>query len=169
FNQNSNGHPMEIDSKDRVLLNALQSNSRLTIIDLAELIGLSVSGVQKRIKKLEDNGFVESYPAVLSRKHLGITLLCFVEVSLGTHSRQDVADFDNAIQELPEVLECHRLTGGADYLLKIVAHDREYLDYFLMDVLMPLPAVDKLKTSIVLKEIKETTVIPTQKSNLSHS
>ncbi|MEM9777295.1 MAG: Lrp/AsnC family transcriptional regulator, partial [Chloroflexota bacterium] len=107
---------MEIDSKDRVLLNALQENSRLTISELADLIGLSVSGVQKRLKKLEDNGFVENYPAVLSRKHLGLTLLCFVEVSLGTHSRQDVTDFDRVIQELPEVLECHRLTGGADYL-----------------------------------------------------
>ncbi|MEM7799122.1 MAG: Lrp/AsnC family transcriptional regulator [Chloroflexota bacterium] len=152
---------MEIDKKDRILLNALQKNSRLTISELAELVDLSISGVQKRLKKIEDYGFFNHFSAVLNRKHLGLTLLCFVEVNLRAHVRQDVAEFDRLIQELPEVLECHRLTGGADYLLKIVAYDREHLDYFLMDVLMALPAVDKLKTSIVLKEIKETTMVPT--------
>ena len=152
---------MDIDNKDRTILDALQNNSQLTIGELAELIGLSVSGVQKRVKKLEDQGAIERYVAILNRKKLDLTLMCFVEVSLGTHVRQEVADFDRVIQELPEVLECHRLTGGADYLLKIIAHDREHLDYFLMDVLMPITAVDRLKTSIVLKEIKETTTIPT--------
>ena len=150
-----------MDNNDRIILDALQSNSRLTINDLTDLVNLSTSGVQKRLKKLEDQGFIDSFVAVLSRKHLNLTMLCFVEVSLGTHNRQEVADFDQSIQELPEVLECHRLTGGADYLLKVVAHDREHLDYFLMDVLMPFPAVDKMKTSIVLKEIKETTALPT--------
>lgn len=153
---------MDMDKNDRIILEALQGNSRLTISELTDLVELSTSGVQKRLKKLEDQGFIESFVAILSRKHLDLNLLCFVEVSLGTHDRQEVADFDEAIQALPEVLECHRLTGGADYLLKVVAHDREHLDYFLMDVLMPTPAVDKMKTSIVLKEIKETTAVPTQ-------
>ncbi len=153
---------MDMDKNDRIILEALQGNSRLTISELTDLVELSTSGVQKRLKKLEDQGFIESFVAILSRKHLDLNLLCFVEVTLGTHDRQEVADFDEAIQALPEVLECHRLTGGADYLLKVVAHDREHLDYFLMDVLMPTPAVDKMKTSIVLKEIKETTAVPTQ-------
>ncbi len=152
---------MEMDENDRIILNALQNNSRMTISDLTDLVELSTSGVQKRLKKLEDQGFIDSYVAILSRSHLGLGLLCFVEVSLGIHDRQEVADFDKTIQALPEVLECHRLTGGADYLLKVVSHDREHLDYFLMDVLMPTPAVDKIKTSIVLKEIKETTALPT--------
>ena len=154
---------MELDSKDKTLLNALQENSRLTISELGALVDLSVSGVQKRLKKLEDQGYIETYAAILNRTKLGLSLMCFVEVSLGIHLRKDVAEFDNAIEKLPEVLECHRLTGGADYLLKIVAYDREHLDSFLMDILMPMTAIDRLKTSIVLKEIKETTAIPTSK------
>lgn len=160
---------IDIDDKDKIILDALQDNSRLTIAELAERISLSASGVQKRLKKLEDNGFIDTYAAVLNRKKLGVTLLCFVEVSLGTHIRQEVRDFDEAISAMPEVLECHRLTGGADYLLKIVAHDREYLDYFLMDVLMPIPAIDRLKTSIVLREVKETTVVPTSRRSIEQS
>lgn len=154
---------MDIDNKDKIILNALQENSRLTISELGALVNLSVSGVQKRLKKLEDQDYIETYAAILNRTKLGLSLMCFVEVSLGIHLREDVAKFDEAIQKLPEVLECHRLTGTADYLLKIVAYDREHLDAFLMDVLMPMSAIDRLRTSIVLKEIKETTAIPTSK------
>lgn len=154
---------MELDEKDKTILDGIQRNSQLTINELAAMIQLSASGVQKRLKRLEENGYITAYTAVLDRKKMGISLICFVEVSLSTHVRQDVADFDAEIQQLPEVLECHRLTGGADYLLKIVAHDRESLDSFLMDVLMPLPAIDRMKTSIVLKEIKETTALPTER------
>ena len=151
---------MQIDEIDQAILNALQQDGQTTISELGKLVELSSSGIQKRLKKLEDQRFIESYTAILNRKRLNLTLLCFIEVSLRTHSRTDVADFDRVIQELPEVLECHRLTGGADYLLKVVAYDRESLDNFLMDTLMPIPAIDKVKTSIVLKEIKETTVVP---------
>lgn len=158
---------MDIDSKDSTILNALQQNSRLTISELSSLVNLSVSGVQKRLKKLEDHGYIENYAAILSRAKLGLSIMCFIEVSLGVHARKDVSEFDQAIQTLPEVLECHRLTGGADYLLKIVTYDREHLDAFLMDVLMPMTAIDRLKTSIVLKEIKETTAIPTEKRTLA--
>ncbi|MFQ5422261.1 MAG: Lrp/AsnC ligand binding domain-containing protein, partial [Anaerolineae bacterium] len=77
------------------------------------------------------------------------------------HEPQDVTDFDQAIQDMPEILECYRLTGAADYLLKILVRNREHLDHFLMNVLMPLRAVDRLRTRVVLKEIKETTGIAT--------
>lgn len=153
----------DLDHKDRILLAALQEDARLTINELAERVDLSSSGVQKRLRKLEDSGVIEQYVTLISRSKVGLGLLCFVEVSLATHVRQDVADFDAAINRFAEVLECHRLTGGADYLLKIIVRDREHLDCFLMDVLMPLPAVDKLKTSVVLREIKETTSIPIQR------
>lgn len=151
---------MQIDEIDKAILNALQRDGQTTISELGKLVDLSSSGIQKRLKKLEDQNFIDSYTAILNRKRLNLTLLCFIEVSLRTHSRTDVADFDRVIHDLPEVLECHRLTGGADYLLKVVAYDRESLDNFLMDTLMPIPAIDKVKTSIVLKEIKETTVVP---------
>lgn len=150
---------MELDHKDKKILGALQGNGRLTISELAEQVDLSVSGVKKRLTKLEDGGAIQRYVTLLNRDMLGYALLCFVEVSLSVHDRQEVAVFDDKIRSFDEVLECHRLTGGADYLLKIVVRDREHLDNFLMDVLMPLSAVDKVKTSVVLREIKETTAV----------
>lgn len=148
-----------LDEKDQKLLRAIQKNARLTISELAEQVGLSVSGVKKRLVKLEDNGIISQYTTLLNRSKLGLGLLCFIELSLEVHARRDVADFDRDIQKMPEVLECHRLTGAADYLLKVAVCDREHLDTFLMDRLMGLPAVGKIKTSVVLKEIKETTEI----------
>lgn len=152
---------MELDEKDRKILCELQQDARMTYAELAEMIGLSTSGVQKRLKKLEDNGVICKYVTILDRRKLGFDLPCFVEVSLQAHEPQDVTDFDQAIQDMPEILECYRLTGAADYLLKILVRNREHLDHFLMNVLMPLRAVDRLRTRVVLKEIKETTGIAT--------
>lgn len=153
---------MDIDRIDQQLLNALQDNARLTISELADQVNLSVSGVKKRLSKLEEKSVIIQYATHLDRGLLGLHLLCFVEVMLAAHQRTDVTQFDEMIQAFDEVLECHRLTGGADYLLKIVVRDREHLDSFLMDTLLPLPAVDKVQTSIVLKEVKETTKIPVE-------
>jgi Lrp/AsnC family leucine-responsive transcriptional regulator len=83
----------------------------------------------------------------------------FVQIILKGHIPEAVARFDEAIQAMPEVLECHRITGSADYLLKIVARDHEHLDNLLMNDLMRLPAVERVHSNIVLKEIKETTRI----------
>ncbi|MCA9926699.1 MAG: Lrp/AsnC family transcriptional regulator [Anaerolineales bacterium] len=152
---------MELDEKDRKLLFELQSNARMTNGELAEIVGLSTSGVQKRLRKLEENGFIARYATILDRHKLGFDLPCFVEVSLQAHEPRDVTDFDAAVQEMPEVVECYRLTGSADYLLKIMARNRDHLDHFLMKVLMPLKAVDRLRTRVIIKEIKETTDIPT--------
>lgn len=151
---------MGLDSIDQQILDALQLNARLTISELADQVDLSVSGVKKRLSKLEDRQIILEYATHLNRNKVGLQLLCFVEVMLSAHERNDVAQFDQGIQTLDEILECHRLTGGADYLLKIVVRDREHLDNFLMDTLLPLPAVDKVRTSIVLKEVKETTRVP---------
>ena len=150
----------ELDHKDKKILNALQRNARLTISELADQVDLSVSGVKKRLTKLENAGLIRQYATILDRGMMKLALLCFVEVSLSVHDRQQVANFDDTIQSFEEVLECHRLTGGADYLLKVVVRERDHLDDFLMDKLMLLSGVDKVKTSVVLREIKETTQIP---------
>lgn len=133
----------------------------MTNAELADQVGLSPSGVQKRLKKLEEGGLVKKYATVLDRAGLGYDMLCFVQVSLRVHVPDAVSEFDQAVLGMPEILECHRLTGNFDYLLKVVVHNREHLDHFLMKVLMPLPAVDRVYTSVVLREIKETTTIST--------
>ena len=150
---------IEIDEKDQVLLTHLQTNGRATSAELASQVDLSVSGVQKWLKKLEESGVIERYTAVLNRQAVGYDMLCFVEVTLRGHESDSVANFDAVVQQMPEILECHRLTGSADYLLKVTVRNREHLDHFLMKEVLSLRSVDRLQTSVVLREIKETTAV----------
>ena len=148
-----------LDKKDSTLLNRMQDNARLTSAELGRLVGLSPSGVQKRLRKLEENGIVEKYATMLNRKRLGYDLLVFVKVIIQGHSAELIAEFDNAIKEMPQVLESHRIIGDADYLLKVVVRDREHLDHFLMKQLLALNSVARVSSYLVLKEVKETTSI----------
>ena len=148
-----------LDEKDSTLLNHMQNNARLTNAELGKLVNLSPSGVQKRLRKLEENGIVERYATMLNRKRLGYDLLVFVKVIIQGHTTKLIAEFDNAIREMPEVLESHRIIGDADYLLKVVVRDREQLDQFLMEQLLSLGSVARVSSYLVLKEVKETTSI----------
>ena len=148
-----------LDKKDTTLLKHLQNNARLTSAELGKLVDLSPSGVQKRLRKLEENGIVERYATMLNRKRLGYDLLVFVKVIIQGHTKKLIAEFDNAIREMPEVLESHRIIGDADYLLKVVVRDREQLDQFLMEQLLSLGSVARVSSYLVLKEVKETTSI----------
>lgn len=145
-----------LDDKDRVLLSRLQDNARMSSAELGKLVDLSPSGVQKRLRKLEESGVVKKYAAVLDRKQLGFDLAVFVQVTIQGHTPEQVLQFDAAIQEMAEVLECHRVTGNADYLLKVVVRDHVHLDQFLMHRLLPLPSVARVNSNLVLKEVKET-------------
>ena len=148
-----------LDKIDRLLLEQLQTNARLTNAELAKLVDLSPSGVQKRLRKLEENGVVERYAVVLNRQLLGYDLLVFVKVIIQGHTTKLIAEFDKAIGEMPEVLESHRIIGDADYLLKVVVRDREHLDFFLMERLLTLNFVARVSSYLVLKEVKETTTL----------
>lgn len=147
----------ELDEKDRALLAYLQDNARMTSAELGKLVDLSPSGVQKRLRKLEENGVVKKYATIIDRRTLGYDLVVFVQVTLQGHTRDQVAEFDTGIQEMDEVLECHRVTGTADYLLKVVVRDHQHLDDFLMDQLLPMPSVARVNSNLVLKAVKETT------------
>lgn len=148
-----------LDDIDLILVEHLQNNARITNAELGEVTGLSQSGVQKRLRKLEERRVIKKYATLVDRKILGYDLLVFVQIILKGHIPEAVARFDEAIQAMPEVLECHRITGNADYLLKIVVRDHEHLDNLLMNQLMRLPAVERVHSNIVLKEIKEITRI----------
>ena len=148
-----------LNHKDKILLSHLQNNARLTNAELGKLVGLSPSGVQKRLRKLEENGILERYALILNRRHLGFDLLVFVKVIIQDHATEVIAEYDKSIKEMPEVLDSHRITGDADYLLKVVVRDRDQLDSFLMERLVTLKSVERVSTYLVLKEIKETTAI----------
>lgn len=150
----------KLDDIDRIVLRHLQDDARLTNAELARRVDLSAQALQKRLRKLEKRGVIERYVTLVNREALGFDMLCFVQVTLRRHEPAAIARFRDVVQALPEVLECHHLTGEYDYLLKVVVRNRKHLEQFLVETLTPIPGMDKIRTSLVLSEIKETTAVP---------
>ena len=157
-------HPREprprLDSLDRKLLTYLQDDARASSAELARRVGLSGPGLQKRLKKLETRGVVTRYATLVNREAVGLDLLCFVHVMLAHHRPNSVKRFPGRVRAMPEVLECHFLTGEFDYLMKIVVANHDQLEKFLFEKLMKVDGVDRIRTSIVVKEVKATTSLP---------
>ena len=152
--------PVKIDELDRHLLRRLQQNARMTTVELARHLHLSPAGLQKRVRRLEELGVLERYSAIVNRRAVGLELLCFVQVSLAHHRPGSVKRFPHVIATMPEVLECHYLTGEVDYLLKVVVPTHEHLERFVFDRLMKVPGVDRIRTSIALREVKASAPLP---------
>ena len=156
--QRSVGRPL--DATDYAILKLLQEDSNRTDADIARRVQLSASGLKKRLRKLEARGVIQRQVTLLDRNAVNLGLLCFVQVFLAHHQPEAVRRFSQMVHELPEVLECHFLTGEHDYLLKIVARDHQHLAHLLRDKLAAIPGVDRLLTSIAMSEIKRTTALP---------
>ena len=150
----------QLDAMDRQVLRILQNNSRISSAELARRVNLSAPGLQKRLKKLEQKGVIDRYVTLVNREALGLDLLCFAQVSLTHHKPECVNNFCTRVQGLPEVLECHYLAGEFDYILKVVVIDRHHLEKLLREKIIPIPGVDKIRTSIVLNEVKASTSLP---------
>lgn len=150
----------ELDGTDFHLLHYLQENAGTSHTELARRLGLSVPGLQKRVRKLEDAGIIQQYTTRVNHEAVGFDMLCFIQVTLQRHELEAIAGFKQRIQTMPEVLECHHITGEYDYLLKIVVKNRKHLELFLMETLTPVPGMDKIRTSLVLSEIKSTPILP---------
>jgi Lrp/AsnC family leucine-responsive transcriptional regulator len=157
---------VELDSLDWQLLGRLQEDGRVTTAELAREFKLSAPGVQKRLRRLEEKGVVRAYAAVLNREAVGMDLLCFILIMLAHHRADSVQRFRAGIDAMPEVLECHYLTGEFDCLVKVVVANHEELQRFL-EKLMKVGGVDRLRTAIVLNEIKSTTNLPLQQGTAS--
>ncbi len=149
-----------VDDLDRRLLVELQDNGRVSSAELARRFDLSGPGLQKRLRRLEQQGVIRRYTTLISREAVGLDLLCFVHVALAHHRPNSVKRFPDRVRRLPEVLECHYLTGEVDYLLKVVVANHDRLERFLFEKLMKVEGVDRVRTSIVLKEIKASTSLP---------
>jgi Lrp/AsnC family transcriptional regulator, leucine-responsive regulatory protein len=116
------------DAIDRAILQHLQDEARITHSELAARVKLSTPGLQKRLRKLEESGVVERYVAQLNRKLLGYDLLCFIQVTLHRHEPRAVDRFATLVEKMPEVLECFHITGGYDYLLRVVVRNTAHLE-----------------------------------------
>ena len=155
-----NNSPL-VDQTDTAILSHLQNDASISNVKLAEKIGLSPAATLSRVKKLEQEGFISGYTAIINKEKLGYDLLCIVQVSLESHEVHLVQQFREEIQEMPQVLECFFLTGQSDYLLKVAVKNRQALEYFLVHVLTPASGVARLQTSVVLSEVKSrSTLLP---------
>ena len=148
-----------LDEIDCQILTLLQDDGRISNAELARRIDLSPPATYMRLKNLEEEGYIRRYVALLEPEVVGFDLTCFVQVTLQLHSLEQIEAFRQVIQTLPEVLECHHVTGEYDYLLKVVVHNRKELESFLMERLTPAPGVARIHTNMVLSEVKFTTAL----------
>ena len=133
-----------------------QTDGRLPVVDLAEQVGLSKSPCLKRLRRLERSGYIRSYRAELDADKINQGYLVYVQVKLaGTH-RSALDQFNKAVADIPEIMSCHMMAGGFDYLLKIRTSDMKAYRLFLGDVLSVLPGVDQTATFPVMEQVKET-------------
>ena len=148
---------MNLDPKDKQLIDELQPNSRITNAELAKRVGLSPSSTLERVKKLEASGLIEKYITILNPRIAGYSCFTFVEVKLARHGETPVENFFNSIADMPEVLECHHITGEADFLLKVATKDIPAYEELILHQLSALPNVQNMKTSVVLSTFKNET------------
>lgn len=149
-----------LDRTDHKILSLLQQNARLTIQEIGQQINLSKTPVHERIKRLEREGVIARYVTILDKKKLGNLLMVYCQVTLDKQTRDAFVDFDTAVRELPEVLECNRVSGTFDYLLKIVSQDMETYNRFYQEQLSVLPGALHISSFFVMAEVKNSTVVP---------
>ncbi len=150
---------MNLDDTDRKILNLLQANALLTIREIAGQINLSITPVHDRIKKLEREGVIERYVTLLNRKALGRSLTVYCFVTLDKQRQESFLEFNDAIRQMPEVLECAVVSGNFDYLLKVVVGDMDEYNTFYQSKLSVLKSVSHMSSSFVMEEVKSTTAI----------
>jgi len=150
----------DLDELDKAILAALQANGRVSNAELARRINLSPPATHARIRRLEDQGYIRQYTALLDRDKAGYDMLCFVNISLQMHQFEQVEQFREVVSQMPEVLECYHITGEFDYLLKVVIHNRKDLERFVVNQLTPIPGVARIYTSLALAEVKSSTALP---------
>ncbi|MDV2078341.1 MULTISPECIES: Lrp/AsnC ligand binding domain-containing protein [Marinobacter] len=149
-----------LDRLDRKILLELQKHGRLSYVELAERVGLSATPCVERVRRLENDGYIEGYYARLNPQLMGYSMLVFVEISLSYQSRDAFEKFNEAVESLPFMLECHLVSGDADYLIKARITDISEYRALLGDMLLKLPGVKNSKSYIVMEEVKETFELP---------
>ncbi len=149
-----------IDRTDLKILDALQTDGRLTNAELAERVGLSLSPCWRRLKRLEESGVITGYQALLNRKALGLGVTAFVRVDIERHTPAMERRFEESIADLDEIVSCHVISGEGAFMLVVMSESLESFSKFALDTLMALPGVKDTRTSFSLKEVKSSTALP---------
>ncbi|WP_434628218.1 winged helix-turn-helix transcriptional regulator [Chromobacterium sp. CV08] len=149
-----------LDKMDRKILRILQKNGRIAMTELAEKVGLSTTPCTERVRRMERDGIIEGYYARLNPQALGGALLVFVEIKLEAKSGNIFDAFRREIMSIPEILECHLVSGDFDYLIKARIADMSMYRKLLGDILLQLPSAKESKSYVVMEEVKETLQLP---------
>ena len=151
---------MMLDTIDRAILNALQNQGRISNAELAELVNLSPSACHRRVQRLEKDGYIKQYVALLNARKIGLPTTVFVEVRLSAQADEVLDNFEKAVARIPDVLECHLMAGTADYILKVVAENTEDFARIHRQHLTRLPGVAQMQSSFALRTVFKTTALP---------
>jgi Lrp/AsnC family leucine-responsive transcriptional regulator len=149
-----------LDSFDRKIIAALQEDGRLSNVDLAERIDLSPSPCLRRVKRLEREGYIGAYRALLDRAEVGLGFTVFVGVRIEGHANDRAGKFEKAVLAMREVIACHMVSGTVDYLLEVVAPDLGHYQKFLVGKLLALPMVREVQSSIAIDTLKAGAPLP---------
>lgn len=149
-----------LDTFEKLILKVLQRNGRASTQELSDAVGLSTSPCWRRVKRLEEDGYITRYAAILDGKKLGLNALAHVQVSLIDHSEASVETFQTFVQRRDQVLECASITGDFDFILKVAATDPEALEEFIMNSLLQLGVVRTTTTLFVLRQMKVSGALP---------
>ncbi|QBF33518.1 Lrp/AsnC family transcriptional regulator [Thalassococcus sp. S3] len=151
---------MILDTIDRRILSALQRRGRMSNAELSEQVNLSPSACHRRVQRLESEGFIRDYVALLDPRKLGVPTTVFVEITLQGQADEVLDAFEKAVARIPDVLECHLMAGSADYILKVVAENTEDFARIHRQYLARLPGVAQMQSSFALRTVFKTTALP---------
>ena len=147
-------NPVKIDKVDLQILRTLQGNARLTLKELAAQVSLSSTPVFERLKRLENEGYIKKYIAILDAEKLNQGFVVFCNVKLSRINQEIATEFTRIIQDIPEVTECYNISGSFDYLLKIHAPNMKYYQEFILNVLGTIDSLGSLRSTFVMDEVK---------------
>ncbi len=151
---------VKLDAVDRKILSSLQSEGRITNVDLAQRVGITAPPCLRRVRALEEEGYIKGYHANLNQEALGYGLTVFAMVGLHSQAETDLQAFEEQVLGWPMVRECFMLNGEIDFILKIVAHDLAAFQHFLTGHLTPAPNVASVKTSLTIRTSKHAPGVP---------
>ncbi len=151
---------MSLDATDRKILAALQRKGRMSNAELSERVNLSPSACHRRVQRLEADGYIRDYVALLDARKLGVPTTVFVEITLQGQAEEVLEAFEKAVGRIPDVLECHLMAGSADYVLKVVAENTEDFARIHRQYLSRLPGVAQMQSSFALRTVFKTTALP---------
>ena len=152
-------NPVKIDKVDLQILRTLQGNARLTLKELAAQVSLSSTPVFERLKRLENEGYIKGYVALVDNKKIGLPLIIFCNVSLAVHDDEHIERFKEEIRNIDEIMECYSTGGIYDFFVKVVLKDLDAYNQFVFEKLTKVHGIVKMQSSFVLNEIKHTTVL----------